>query len=71
MSKRTAGYTALFAIIRIDPGDRPLNERISVTKVVTSFETAQTEAARLQELNGDKGCEYFSTATRMHGELDD
>ena len=70
MSKRTSGYTALFAIVRIDlGGNGPWRERISVTKIVSDFETAKLEAGRLQQLNGDKGCEYLWTPTRMHAEL--
>jgi hypothetical protein len=70
VSKRTSGYTALFAIVRIDlGGDGPWRERISVTKIVTDLETAESEVDRLQQLNGDKGCEYFWTPTRTHARL--
>ncbi len=70
MSRRTSGYTSLFAIVRVDLNERPLRERISVTKIVADLETAEKEAVRLQELNGHKGCEYLWTATRMHAELE-
>ena len=70
MSKRTSGYTALFAIVRVDLGsDGPWRERIGVTKIVSDLKTAKLEADRLQKLNGDKGYEYFWTPTRMHAEL--
>jgi hypothetical protein len=59
--------TALFAIVRLDAGDGPLRNRIYVTRVVADLETAEAEVVRLQQLNGDKGCEYFWTPTRMHG----
>ena len=49
--------------------DGPWRERISVTKIVSDLETAKLEEARLQELNGHKGYEYFWTPTRTHAEL--
>lgn len=70
MSKRTAGYTAFVAIVRVTiDSDAPLKERITVTKLVSDFSVAEAEVARLQELNGAKGCEYFATPTRLHANI--
>ena len=71
MSKRTAGYTALYAILRLDPESptRSLEERITVTKIVLDHEEAQQEVERLSRLNGEHGCTYFCRSTRLHGRL--
>jgi hypothetical protein len=57
-----------YAVIRLDAylaPDVPIRERITVKKVVASQEVAEQEVARLNDLNADKGCEYFWQVTRV------
>lgn len=57
-----------FAIVRVD-GNIDISEEpsnlIVVKNVVWSEETAESEVARLNRLNADKGCVYFWTITRV------
>jgi hypothetical protein len=66
-------YDHAFAVVRAnffdDPSLTPADlvglHRITVIRVVWSQRKAQEEVQRLNELNGDKGCVYFSCVTRI------
>ena len=63
-----AKYDHAFAILRIDfTEDRDFisPDHITVKKVVWSEKIAQQEVNRLNELNADKGCQYFYQLTRI------
>jgi putative addiction module component (TIGR02574 family) len=57
------------AIVRCDDYsvDVPLSERITVKEIVTDPDFAESEVKRLNELNHDKRCFYFSQLTRFQG----
>ena len=61
--------TQVFAIVRIDEeySAVALENRITVKEIVWSLEEAEAEVARLNELNGSKGCRYFWQTTRLIG----
>ena len=58
----------VFAILRYDefqdPGT-PIENRVTVTRVVQDEARARSEVRRLNTLNGAKGCRYFCQATRL------
>jgi hypothetical protein len=57
-----------YAIVRLDNFHRPevpIQDTINIVRVVWSQEEAEKEVARLNELNGDKGCMYFWQLTRV------
>ena len=43
-----------------------LADRITVKEVVTTAALAESEAARLNDLNGDKICDYIVRLTRLY-----
>jgi hypothetical protein len=45
--------------------DAPASNRVTVKKIVWSEEEALAEVARLNQLNAEKGCEYFYQVTRL------
>lgn len=53
----------VFAVFRIDD-DLDLPDAITIVKVLSTRENAQSETDRLNALNGDKGCSYHWQATR-------
>jgi len=57
----------VYAIIRFDgfKSEATIKDRISVTKIVSSLDVAESEVARLNKLNGSKGATYFWQATRV------
>jgi hypothetical protein len=60
----------LYAIVRIetDAGDDvPWEHRVTVKEIVADASQAEAEVRRLNELNRDKNCYYFSTITRLNG----
>ena len=61
MSKEPA-----FAILRFDTwvAEEP-EQGVTVVKVLRSQSEADAETARLNDLNGDKGCHYVMQATRL------
>ncbi len=67
MYSTNAKYNHVFAIVRVDTfqEEAPLEEKIAITKVVSTQEAAEQEVKRLNELNGPKGCLYFWQITRM------
>ena len=61
-------YTHVYALVRIDDfgPDIPFNaDSVVVTKVFSDQEKAESEAERLNKLNGEKDCHYFVRITRM------
>jgi hypothetical protein len=54
-----------FAIIRIDLDVRDDEDRVTVKRVVRSQQLAESEVARLNGVNADKGCRYFWQYTRI------
>ncbi len=65
-----------FAIVRVDTFQGldvaldALPARITVKKIVWNGETAQAEVERLNSLNRDKHCIYFSQVTRIERRQD-
>lgn len=60
----------LYAILRLDLDCAgSIEDRIMVTKTVTDFAFAESEVARLNQLNEDKGCLDFWRATRIRTNL--
>jgi hypothetical protein len=53
-----------YAIIRVDPHMKRDEDRLTVTRIVWDQEFAESEVARLNHLNSDKGAHYFWQATR-------
>jgi hypothetical protein len=53
-----------FAIVRIDLDVEDDESRFTVTGVVWDQDFAESEVARLNDLNSDKGARYFWQATR-------
>lgn len=53
-----------FAIVRIDSDLQSDEDRFTVTRVVWDQAFAESEVARLNELNRDKGAHYFWQSTR-------
>lgn len=57
----------VFVILRIDmpvDGSHPENS-LSVPKIFRDQRVAEEEAARLNELNGEKGCRYLCQVSRL------
>lgn len=57
-----------FAILRYDgfhDSKVPIENRVTVTRIVQDETTARAEVQRLNDLNSDKGCKYFWQATRL------
>jgi hypothetical protein len=57
-----------FAILRYDEFQDPavpIENRVTVTRVVHDETTARAEVDRLNALNGGKGCRYFWQTTRL------
>lgn len=53
-----------FAILRVDSDIDDDASRFTVTRVVWDQAFAESEVARLNDLNSDKGARYFWQATR-------
>jgi len=59
-------YGHLYAIIRHDAGSHaPIDQQVTVKKVVSDPLYAAREVERLNELNSEKGCYYFYQITRF------
>lgn len=58
----------VYAILRYDadvgPGE-PIDQRVTVKRIVWNFEDAVKEVQRLNELNKEKGAYYFYQVTRL------
>jgi hypothetical protein len=58
---------AVFAVLRFDPPwVEDAEQGVTVVKVMRSQAEAEAETARLNDLNGDKGCRYVLQATRLY-----
>ena len=75
--KRYVAYLAMrkqavqvYAVIRFDEfnSQARIEERITVTNVVSSIDTAEAEVARLNSLNSSKGVTYFWQMTRLRAD---
>jgi hypothetical protein len=69
--KPHAKFLHVFVILRVDEYDGlevPLEERIVVTKVMSTEEAAQIEVERLNRLNSGKSCRYLLKVARLVGE---
>ena len=69
-NKPNRKYPHVYAIIRYDAfhgESTPIENRITVKKVVTDQGLAESEVARLNELNKDKGAYYYLQITRLEG----
>ena len=66
-NKPHSRYEHVYALVRIDlPVDQTLPENsVAVVKVLCSQDLAQQEAARLNEVNKDKGCLYVIYTSRL------
>lgn len=67
IDKPNLKYSHVFVVLRVDltfEGVR-LQDAVTVTKVFRAEEAATEEARRLNELNADKGCQYFVQLGRM------
>ncbi len=68
MNQPNAKYDHVFAIIRVDrfqTADSPVEETITVKKIVRDQAAAEREVERLNKLNADVGCVYFWQMTRL------
>jgi len=65
--RKHARYSHVYAIVRIDlPVDEsnPKNT-VAIVKVISSEQLAEAETDRLNQINADKSCLYFTCITRM------
>jgi hypothetical protein len=63
----------VYAVLRYDEFQSPatpIENRISVIRVVHNEATAKAEVQRLSDLNSQKGCRYFWQATRLAESMD-
>ena len=62
-------YKHLYVVVRLDDVDElqttSVLNRISLVATFSKEESADKEARRLNELNGDKGCVYSVYLTRL------
>jgi hypothetical protein len=61
-------YDHVYAILRYETTagpDVPIEVKVTVKKIVTDPQVAKEEVERLNHLNRDKGCYYFSQVTRI------
>jgi hypothetical protein len=61
-------YEHVYVIVRVDlpvVDDASPENSIAVVKVLSSKEAADREVARLNEVNGGKGCKYVNFVSRL------
>jgi hypothetical protein len=65
--KKNANSDHLFVVIRIDDlsPNTPIEQRIALTKVFLDENAADREAARLNDLNKNKGSRYVVKVSRL------
>jgi hypothetical protein len=59
----------VYAILRYDEfqdPSAPIENRVTVTRVVHDEATARAEVQRLNDLNAGKGCRYYWQVTRLN-----
>jgi hypothetical protein len=59
-------YLHLYAIVRLD-ADMSVEKCATVVKILPTADQAETEAARLREVNKGKNCIYSVQTTRLVG----
>ena len=57
--------TQVFAVLRFESDAPALELQVTVKEIVSTRELAEAEVARLNALNGSKGCHYIWQATRL------
>ena len=65
VNKPNAKYEHLYVIVRWDPNVQEPENAIAVTKAFGEERLARDEAARLNDLNGEKGCRYLVRTARF------
>jgi hypothetical protein len=55
----------VYAIVRCDRNGQSSEDRFTVTEIVRTQDTAESEVKRLNELNADKNCTYSWQITRL------
>jgi len=61
-------YEQAYAVLRYDEfqdSSIPIENRMTVTRVLFDEANARAEVQRLNALNGEKGCRYFMQATKV------
>lgn len=60
-------FMHLYAVIRVDfpVGQEFPENNISVTKIFSSHDEAESEAERVRSINSGKDCKYFVSITRF------
>jgi hypothetical protein len=54
----------VYAVVRVDPQYTALKDAVTVKEILPTLDEALLEVQRLNELNKDKGAEYFAQTTR-------
>jgi hypothetical protein len=60
--------TQMYAILRFDElaeSTEPIENRVTVTKLMQEQSAADSEVSRLNKLNGSKGAKYFWQTVRL------
>ena len=79
MASRTTGWTAAFAVLRLDDLGSPSagfldgtgltvgagGSSVTVKEIVCSREEAEREVRRLNDLNAENGCRYYWQGTHL------
>jgi len=67
MNKNNSRFSHLFPIVRVDMPIDSVNPEnsVAVVQAYESEEHAIVEAERLNVLNADKGCRYFTCISRL------
>ena len=60
----TSRRVAVYAVLRTDLGGQDPELAVAVKEVVPTFEEAEAEVKRLNNLNADKHCRYIVRTTR-------
>ena len=72
MNGRNKDYQPVYAIVRVDrfqDESVPVEDRLTVKKVVWSEEEAASEVVRLNQLNSPQGAHYFYQRTRLETQV--
>ena len=68
MSRTHKEREQVWAVVRFDEGVDDPSLAFTVKEVVRDQALAEAEAARLNQVNSDKGCRYWATPTRLFPE---
>src|SRR4051812_6303600 len=69
-AKQRDRHDHAYAVVRVDDflgADSPVEDRITIKKVVRDRETAESEADRLNRLQKEPGVRYLAQITRLEG----